>query len=348
MMKRSSVGRGFTLIELLVVIAIIGVLAAMLLPAVQAAREAANRSACKNNLRQLALGVQNHHDSRGDHVPLALYRQGPTWIVLLQPYMENNNYWLSWNTNGNGSYTYGDTNWQLIGTNQGAFPYLYCPTRRAAPQFVTLPNPNSTNLTAASSTQNRLVLSDYAVPSYGSSNQDAPNSSNQDTWAYGDSSSKQLGPFLVAYTTWNDLPGTSNDAKSDSARRYRSKTSFGSWVDGTVSQAVFGEKHVSPYALNQPGRYGDSPVGVWLAGTYDAAGVVRKGDRNPCRTPRDEYSATVASTNTYRRWGSWHPNAIQFAFGDGSVRLLNAWVGSSLIQNISRRADGGRVDLGGS
>ncbi|MCA9043929.1 MAG: DUF1559 domain-containing protein, partial [Planctomycetaceae bacterium] len=57
--------RGFTLIELLVVIAIIAVLIALLLPAVQQAREAARRAACKNNMRQLGLGLHNYHDSHG-------------------------------------------------------------------------------------------------------------------------------------------------------------------------------------------------------------------------------------------------------------------------------------------
>jgi prepilin-type N-terminal cleavage/methylation domain-containing protein len=88
-------GNGFTLVELLVVIAIIGVLVALLLPAVQSAREAARRTQCVNHLKQMGLAVQNFHDTY-QTIPYTRLDTRETAFLLILPFMEQRNHYEKW------------------------------------------------------------------------------------------------------------------------------------------------------------------------------------------------------------------------------------------------------------
>jgi prepilin-type N-terminal cleavage/methylation domain-containing protein len=141
-------GAGFTLIELLVVIAIIGVLSALLLPAVQKVREAANRIKCANNLKQLGLALHNYHDATGT-LPYGRSGGGDShhsWAVLLLPFTDQDAAYHLWTTPM-------PMVTQQLGINPFHIPEMqtarelqvaifYCPSRRSPPQLADIGPPS--------------------------------------------------------------------------------------------------------------------------------------------------------------------------------------------------------------
>lgn len=142
-MKVSS-KRGFTLVELLVVIAIIGILIALLLPAVQAAREAARRSQCSNNLRQLGLALHSYEDAfkvfphgAGGPVTALCINRLPEWsgLVSMLPYFEQQPLYALWTDNDSG-----DVNcrwpaaWWARPETEAKIPALLCPSDTPSPR----------------------------------------------------------------------------------------------------------------------------------------------------------------------------------------------------------------------
>jgi prepilin-type N-terminal cleavage/methylation domain-containing protein/prepilin-type processing-associated H-X9-DG protein len=140
-------GKGFTLVELLVVIAIIGVLVALLLPAVQAAREAARRSQCINNVKQLALACVTYHDTKKAFPPALTYSEaaltargstptnmtgvdgnpyhGPNWAIMILPYIEQQTLYSRFNLK---EYISADVNRDFRGQR---IDTMLCPTDSA-------------------------------------------------------------------------------------------------------------------------------------------------------------------------------------------------------------------------
>jgi prepilin-type N-terminal cleavage/methylation domain-containing protein len=127
---------GFTLIELLVVIAIIGVLVGLLLPAVQKVREAANRSKCANNLKQIGLAVHMYFDANNQSFPVAgMYGNGPGWPPLLLPYLEGQSLYRQMILTDPTNYFmgYGTETSNMLLQYGAVFPVFLCPSSQSPP-----------------------------------------------------------------------------------------------------------------------------------------------------------------------------------------------------------------------
>jgi prepilin-type N-terminal cleavage/methylation domain-containing protein/prepilin-type processing-associated H-X9-DG protein len=147
-MTKTIKPRGFTLIELLVVIAIIAVLIALLLPAVQQAREAARRTQCKNNNKQIGLALHNYHDtflrfpSDGTNMSgtAAVVGWAHSWRVAVLPYVDQAPLYNQWNFNYSSEGWVGDgnnTNGPLVAGK--GIPWLTCPSS-ALPETLSIPS----------------------------------------------------------------------------------------------------------------------------------------------------------------------------------------------------------------
>jgi prepilin-type N-terminal cleavage/methylation domain-containing protein len=152
MLKLHRLARqGFTLIELLVVIAIIAILVALLLPAVQQAREAARRSTCKNNLKQLGIALHNYHDVH-NYLPIGAHgltggsggTSGMVWLRAILPFIELNNLFERWddkydyNTTGGIAASKGGNN-SII---QTPIKMMMCPSDTPSKTWNSTPNYN--------------------------------------------------------------------------------------------------------------------------------------------------------------------------------------------------------------
>mgnify|MGYP001573866382 CR=1 FL=1 len=317
---------GFTLIELLVVIAIIAILIALLVPAVQKVREAAARTQCQNNLKQLGVAAHNYHSVRGTlppgyhgpdpniHYPLAghLTAGNPKWIgvlVYLLPYVEQDNISKQMRTVNDQSYkgTWWQTNpdWTLA---HSQIPIFLCPSD---------PVQDGVTLTAGSAA---------LTHSYDSGPPDGAEGAV--LYYFGGYSALGKTNYTgVAGPGWNDGSLAAPAALGANYRPYtgiftnRSAVSFPKITDGSSNTLMFGE-----------GLGGNHPGSRDFEWTWAGVGAMATF-RGLCNGARN--SATAIN---WAGFSSAHTGVVQFCFGDGSVRGLRH--GGSSARNPATGASG--------
>ncbi|MDC0937147.1 DUF1559 domain-containing protein [Pirellulales bacterium] len=333
---RRGKSRGFTLVELLVVIAIIGVLVALLLPAVQAAREAARRTQCINNLKQIGLGWQNHASTHdffpsggwswvwvGDPDRGAGFDQPGGWAYQILPYVEQQNLYDV----GTGMPKM--PKWEAIRDQvlSTALPMFNCPSLRSGPQPLRNGAP-ATALLNSIYPEGMDAKTDYAANGGGGVDpcpQDQAEGLSIAMSCAGPGSEDFVdnGPIQHIY---NPHPDYHNGALHKMAAN-----KLASFTDGLTNTIIVGEKYIDMDAINDP----------TLANGADDHLMYGGFDNDNIRwftTCDDYYGHLRAGFNAM--WGSIHPGAGHFAFADGSVQAIQYDIDGGVLIAMSTRNQG--------
>ena len=311
--------RAFTLVELLVVIAIIGVLVALLLPAVQAARESARRTQCRNHLKQLALGAQNHHGAHG-HLPTGGWpdyvgdpdrgvgkNQFGSWVYNTLPFAEQQQLYDM----GKGLAGLSKSR-TLAQRNTLTVDMFHCPSRRAAIAYPPSPGrrfPNARGMPEIAKNDYASCLGDLGA---GSIFKWEPPGFSQldraDTWNWPDDNHHNGTNFL------------------------RSTLKMSRITDGTSNTYWCGEKYLPPdnYDAYVFTDFGDDQ-GCYAGYNAD---VIRSTHR--FFTPIPDTPGFAAAF----RFGSAHPAIFHMAMCDGSVHAVNYDIEATIHQRLGSRNDG--------
>jgi len=296
----------FTLVELLVVIAIIGVLIALLLPAVQQAREAARRMQCSNNLKQLGLALHNYSDTYGSFPPAGITTNQLSWNVFILPFMEQQNvHQLADFTQG----TLQDPGKKEVGANR--IDGFLCPS--GVDLFTGWKHDNAHVPTGSG-------VEPYTTHYYGVM---GPSGTNPESGS--------------AYNVTALTTGHYGGYGQQGALTFPQPAAFRDFVDGTSNTYAVGE--ISWSTAAQP----NTTARNWVFGANGSFDQTVENRAFP--TSKNIYypiNTNIVSTFNNTSFGSLHPGGAMFAKVDGSVSFVPETIDFDTYLATASR-DGGEV-----
>jgi prepilin-type N-terminal cleavage/methylation domain-containing protein/prepilin-type processing-associated H-X9-DG protein len=336
---------GFTLVELLVVITIIGILVALLLPAVNGARESARSLQCKNNLLQFGIAT-NHHEQQKGYFPSGGwgaewvgdpnqgfgYKQPGNWAYSLLPFMEQENTWKL----GQNIALASRTPYILQQVTTTIIPGYFCPSGRRAnlyPYSTTGSIPPTINVSPTALKGQQVAKIDYAI--------------NAGDFPY---AATITGPTSIANYSTFTWPTALKSLTGVSYAHSQIRTA--QVTDGLSNTYLIGEKYLDPNAYTTGLDLGDSETAftgfdvncnTFRYGGYGAAAASVVGIPPQPETPGTTNTSYLGVPYKYI-WGCIHPTACNFVFCDGSVHAINFSISPQIQQRLANRADGQPID----